>query len=204
MRLRTAASVLAAILAAASFLVFMNLAVGQLFADAVFTISLLFMTVFVGATLYAMRSGAPFVPLDPSNVREMVALARIGPGDKVADLGSGDGRILIAAAKAGAEAEGWEINPLLWALSLWNIRRAGVAGKARAHCRSYWDRSMAGKTVVTLFLITGRMPQMERKLMAELPAGARVVSYGFQFPTWPLKASNGKKMYLYEKSVKDS
>lgn len=201
---RTVATIFATTLAGAAFFVFITLLWGPDFADAIYAVTLIFMMVFVGATLYGMWSGAPFVPISQSNAQEMIKLAGIGPGDRVADLGSGDGRILIASAKAGATAEGWEINPILWFFSVWNMRLAGVRDKAKAHFKSYWGRDLSDKNVVTLYLITTHMARMEKKLLEELPPGARVVSYAFRFPNWPLAATNGKKMYLYVKSVNES
>ncbi len=145
--------------------------------------------VFFVSTAYSVFFGAPFVPTDHERVRSMLLHAGLKPGEKLADLGSGDGRIVIAAAKAGAFAEGWEVSPYLWLWSQWNIRRAGVGDRARVHLGSYWDHPFDDVDVVTLFLITMQMPRMERKLRAEMKPGGRVVSYAFTFPHWP---SEGK------------
>ena len=169
-----------------------------------YVVMALLVGVFIVYTVISMVIGAPFVPMDRRNVDEMMRLARIGSGDRVADLGSGDGRVLIAAARAGAMAEGWEINPLLWLWSLLRIRLAGVAGEAKVHLGSYWQRPMGDKDVITLFLIHPQMPRMEKKLRAELKPGARVVSYAFRFPSWPPAAKNEKGMYLYTMPVRQS
>jgi hypothetical protein len=152
-------------------------------------------------TAYSVFFGAPFVPTDARNVEEMVRLAGIKPGERLADLGSGDGRILIAAARAGAQADGWEISPFLCLWSRWKIRRAGLADCARVHLGSYWGANFRKTDVVTLFLINTQMGRMQRKLLAEMPVGGRVVSYAFKFPGWPLEAKNGSGVYLYKKSV---
>lgn len=148
-------------------------------------------------TFYTVLSGAPFLPTGRDRVREMLALAALRPGETLVDLGSGDGRIVVAAAKAGARAEGWEVNPYLWLWSQWNIRRAGVADRARIRLGSYWGESMAHADVVTLFLITDKMPRMREKLQRELRPGSRVVSYVFTFPEWEREASSPAGVHLY-------
>lgn len=152
---------------------------------------------FFWSTFYSMLFGGPYVPTDKRNVEAMMAMAKIGPGDRVADLGSGDGRIVIAAAKAGAFAEGWEISPYLWFISKWKIRRAGLQDRAIIHLGSYWHEKFHDFNVITLFLIDTQMGNMERKLRAELQPDSRVVSYAFKFPTWPEADNNAKGMRLY-------
>lgn len=151
---------------------------------------------FFVTTAYSVLFGAPFVPTDMRRVGAMLALADVRPGEKLVDLGSGDGRIVVAAAKAGAIAEGWEVNPYLWLVSVWNIRRHGVQDRARVRLGSYWAQPFRDADVITLFLITAQMRPMERKLRAELKPGSRVVSYAFSFPEW---AHDDKQsgVYLY-------
>lgn len=183
----------ASVFAVAAVFVRPYLSSGML-AAAVIAVALVLGTLLV-TTGYSVLFGAPYLPTSASTAAEMLRLAGLKPGEKLADLGSGDGRLLIAAARAGAEAEGWEINPALWLLSLWNIHRAGVGALVRLG--SYWhDRVDAD--VVTLFLIRTQMKRMRRKLLAELKPGARVVSYIFEFPDWPKagETERGAKLYV--------
>lgn len=154
---------------------------------------------FFWSTLYAILFGGPYVPTDKRNVADMIALAGIKPGDRVADLGSGDGRIVIAAAKAGAIAEGWEISPYLCVISWWKIWREGLQGRAKIHLASYWHDRFHDFNVITLFLIDTQMGNMERKLQAELRPGSRVVSYAFRFPSWEVVADNNGSVRMYVK-----
>ncbi len=158
-------------------------------------------SLFFLSTAYSVFFGAPFVPTDQRNVDEMLKLAGVKAGEKVVDLGSGDGRIIVAAAKLGARAEGWEISPFLWLASLWRIRRAGVAGLAKAHLGTYWSEKFGDADVVTLFLINTQMKRMEKKLRQELRPGSRVVSYAFKFPGWPLAGKSGTGVYLYRQEA---
>ena len=154
--------------------------------------------IFFATTAYSVFFGAPFVPTDRDRVDEMLRLTGLKPGEKLYDLGSGDGRIVIAAAKAGAQAEGWEISPYLWLYSTWQIRRQGLGDRARIHLGSYWEEKFDDADVVTLFLINLQMGRMQRKLQAELRPGGRVVSYAFKFPNWQYE-SKDRGLYLYRK-----
>lgn len=155
--------------------------------------------VFFVTTAYSVLFGAPYVPTSRERVREMLALAGLRPGETFVDLGSGDGRLVIAAAKAGARAEGWEVNPYLWLWSRWMISRAGLGERAKVHLGSYWDDSMGHADVVSLFLITQQMEKMQEKLLRELQPGSRVVSYAFTFPGWKHETQSPAGVYLYRR-----
>ncbi len=154
--------------------------------------------IFFATTAYSVFFGAPFVPTDEQRVSAMLALAELKPGEKLYDLGSGDGRIVIAAARAGAYAEGWEISPYLWLYSTWQIRRQGLGDRARIHLGSYWEEKFNDADVVTLFLITQQMGRMQGKLQDELRLGGRVVSYAFKFPHWQHERKD-RGLFLYRK-----
>lgn len=197
MRLRFAAILFIALLAAQAIAVVLTAGFGWMFLIPFILLLAFTFSVFIVTTIWSVFSGAPFVPTDARNVEIMIRAAGVRAGDKVVDLGSGDGRIVIAAAKAGARAEGWEISPYLWLLSRWNIRRAGVADRAVVHLGSYWGHRFPDANVVTLFLIDSKMERMKTKLTEELPRGARVVSYAFRFPQWPIANAAGNGVTLY-------
>ena len=146
--------------------------------------------------LSSIVRGAPYVPTDSKKVKLMVALAEVRPGEKALDLGSGDGRIVIAMAQAGAEAHGCEINPFLVLWSRRKVRRAGLTGRAFIHWTSFWRKDLSSFKVITVFGIPYIMTGLEEKLRQELKADARVISFVFQFPTWPLTRGEDK-VYLY-------
>ncbi len=128
--------------------------------------------------------GAPFVPTRHAAVARMVVLSAIRPGQKAADIGSGDGRIVIAMARAGAVAHGYEINPFLVWWSKYKIHKAGLSGRAFVHWGSFWKKNFSEFDVITVFGIKKIMKELGEKLRRELPRGARVVSYVFLFPDW--------------------
>lgn len=153
--------------------------------------------IFFGTTAYSVFFGAPFVPTDRRNVERMIAALALKPEEKFADLGAGDGRLVVAAARAGARAEGWEINPYLWLAAKYNIWRSGLGARAKMHLGSYWWEKFHDTGAISLFLINTQMARMEKKLLDELPAGSRVVSYAFKFPGWqPSSSANGVHLYI--------
>lgn len=196
MRFGSALLLLVAILLAQTAIVIMALLWGSVALGVLVAVLSLATGAFIVTTGYSVLFGAPFVPTDRRRVQEMLALSGLRPGEKLVDLGSGDGRIVVAAAKAGAIAEGWEVNPYLWMLSAWNIRRHGLQGRARVRLGSYWAQPLRDADVITLFLITTQMRPMERKLRAELKPGSRVVSYAFTFPEWAHEEARSG-VYLY-------
>ncbi|OGH73865.1 MAG: hypothetical protein A3C90_04730 [Candidatus Magasanikbacteria bacterium RIFCSPHIGHO2_02_FULL_51_14] len=141
--------------------------------------------------------GAPYLPTHRESVAKMIELAQVRPADKMVDLGSGDGRIVIAFAKQGIEAHGYEVNPLLVWWSRKNIQRAGLDGRAFIHRQSFWRADFSSYSIVTIFGITHIMKGLEKKLQKELAPGARVISNAFRFPNWKLNEKKGAVM-LFE------
>ena len=146
--------------------------------------------------IWSFLRGAPYVPSSPAAVEDMLRLADVRAGERMADLGSGDGRLVIAFARAGAEAHGFEANPVLVWWARRTIRRAGLEGRARIHWMSFWHADLSPFDVITIFGIDHIMAPLERKLRQELKPNARVVSNAFPFPNWEAKRSGGG-VYLY-------
>lgn len=147
--------------------------------------------------VYLMR-GAIYLPSHTGAVEQMVQALSIKPGDQVVDLGSGDGRIVIAMAKAGAVATGYEVNPLLIWISRKNAATSKVLDRVTFVRKSFWRVNFSNVQCVTVFGMTHIMKELEEKLMKELPVGARVVSNGFPFPAWKgEKVAQG--VYLYHR-----
>jgi SAM-dependent methyltransferase len=117
----------------------------------------------------------------------MLDLAAIKPADVVYDLGSGDGRIPITAAKKyGARGVGIEIDPELVKNATANAVAAGVADRVRFITGNIFDADVADATVVTLYLLQSLNERLRPKLVRELKPGSRVVSHVFNMgPEWP-------------------
>jgi ribosomal protein L11 methylase PrmA len=140
----------------------------------------------VAGTIYIilrpMLFGAIYFPTTPGNVEIIRKLAEAKPGQKIADLGSGDGRILIALAQAGAEAHGYEVDPFLVRRSRRAIRKAGLEGKAIVHWQSFWRADLSQYDAVVVYGFPHIMKNLSVKIKRELPPGAKIVSNVFSFP----------------------
>lgn len=142
--------------------------------------------------------GGPYVPSRQEHVTEMIRSARICNTDRVADLGSGDGRIVIAAAKAGAaDAFGIEINGGLVTTSRIAAKRLGL-DNVRFVRQSFWKSDLSDRTVIFLYQVPYTMRRLETKLRDELPAGARIISNDFRFVDWKPSEENGR-IRVYKK-----
>ena len=126
------------------------------------------------------------LPTPAPVLAEMLRLARVSPADVVYDLGSGDGRIPIAAARDhGARGVGIELDARLVALARCNAREAGVADKVVFREEDLFGADLREATVVTLFLLPDLNRRLKAKLLAELKPGTRVVSHRFDLGDWP-------------------
>jgi len=131
------------------------------------------------------RSGGPYVPTPPTVVDAMLNLAGVGPKDFVIDLGSGDGRIVMAAAvKYKAGGVGVDIDQELVDAANATARKQGVADRVKFLRQDVREADMSKASVVTLYLLPGMMVSLQKKLLAELRPGARVVSHDFLFDQW--------------------
>lgn len=159
---------------------------------------IMFAIVFFIFFLLPFLFGAPFQPTNEKKLKKMIKLAGVKKGDKAVDLGSGDGRIVIALAKEGAEAHGYEINPFLVLLSKYKIKREGLSKKAFIHWKSFWSVNFRKYDVVTLFQFSTIMAKLEKKLKKELKPKSKVISYYWKFPRWNHSKKIGN-IWLYKK-----
>jgi SAM-dependent methyltransferase len=126
-----------------------------------------------------------YEPTSMPVVRALLELAEVGPQDLVYDLGSGDGRIPITAAKEfGARGVGIEIDPALVTEAQAKAREAGVEDKVEFKLGNMYAADVTSATVVTLFLHPGPNLKLREKLRADLQAGSRVVSYVWDMGGW--------------------
>ncbi len=127
----------------------------------------------------------PFVPTPPEVVDEMLRLAAVKSGDVLYDLGCGDGRIVIAAAKRfGVKAVGIDIDPVRIGESNENARAAGMAGKVKFIQQDLFEADFKDATVVTMYLLTSVNLRLRPKLLTDLKPGTRLVSHSFEMGDW--------------------
>jgi len=126
-----------------------------------------------------------FAPTMPEVVRAMLQVARVHAGDVVYDLGCGDGRILIAAAREyGARGVGIEIDPALVKTARARVRAEGLEDRVRILQQDLFQTDLSPATVVTLYLGPSVMLKLRPKLLRELKPGTRVVSHAFDLGDW--------------------
>jgi SAM-dependent methyltransferase len=146
-----------------------------------------FLLLFVTALLApaAAARDVPYVPTPDQVVNGMLEIAKVGPKDVVYDLGSGDGRIVIAAArKHGARGVGIDIDPDMIKQARENARKAGVAGRVEFREGDLFKADIGEASVVTLYLLPRVNLELRPKLLAELKPGTRIVSHGFDMGDW--------------------
>jgi SAM-dependent methyltransferase len=124
--------------------------------------------------------GAPYLPIMRHDAEPALDLLQLKAGQTIVDLGSGDGRLLRAAAKRGIYGIGYEINPFVYLVSLlvtWRYRRL-----IRVHLADFWRTPLPRTDAVYVFLIDRLMPKLDAKLTREIKHPTPVVSFVFPIP----------------------
>jgi len=137
----------------------------------------------LAAAPVAAQDEVPFV-VTPGNVTAaMLDLAKVGPGDHVIDLGSGDGRIVIGAALRGARAVGYEIVEQLVNDSRVAAAKAGVAARTEFRTQDLFDADLSAATVITMYLLPEVNLQLRPRIL-KLAPGTRIVSHDWDMADW--------------------
>ena len=167
--------------------------------------AILAMALLAGWTAAAQEAPrrAPDVPYEPSTpavVAAMLELGQVKAGDVVYDLGCGDGRIVVAAAKAGARSVGIDIDPQRIREARENARQAGVTARASFRNEDLFEADIKDATVVMLYLWPEVNLKLRPKLWKELRPGTRIVSHSHNMGDWqPEKRIevDGETIYLW-------
>jgi 16S rRNA G966 N2-methylase RsmD len=145
---------------------------------------LIFVVVVAALTLGVVFFGAPYVPTHARDMDKLFVAAQLKKSDKLVDLGSGDGRLLLAAASRGVASVGVELNPILVAISWWRLRR--VRQLASVRYANFWRYTLPDDTTcVFVFLAEPFMKRLVQYLETEakrLGHPLTLVSYGFSLP----------------------
>ncbi len=142
----------------------------------------------------------PYVPTPPVVVEEMLRLANVKAGDFVIDLGSGDGRVVIAAVtKFGARGVGVDLDPERIAESLHNASLAGISDRVAFHRQDLFKFDISQATVVTMYLLPSVNLRLRPRLLKELKPGTRIVSHDFTMEDWQPdeKSTVRKNVFLW-------
>lgn len=148
------------------------------------------------------RLDVPYVPTPQPVVDKMLELARVGKNDMLFDLGCGDGRIVVTAAKArGARGTGIDLDPARIAEATENAKRAGVADRAKFRVGDLFKTDFSSATVVTLYLLPTVNAKLRPQLWKQLRVGTRVVSHAFDMGSeWPAEKTvqvDGRAIYYW-------
>ncbi len=148
---------------------------------------LFILIIIVLSVVWTTNLGAPWFPTSMTKVHRMLRLAGVGSNDVVYDLGCGDGRILITAARHyGARAVGIEIDPLryLWCQAL--ITALGLRHQIKIIYGNFFEKDLNDATVITCYLLQETNDRLVKKLKKELRPGTKIVSHTFRFSEFPL------------------
>jgi len=136
-------------------------------------------------SLFAQGLEVPYVATAPKVVEAMLKLARVKKGDVVYDLGCGDGRIVIMAArKFQARGVGVDIDPARIAEAEQNARRAGVLDRTRFFVKNVYDTDVHEATVVTLYMVADINRALRPTLLNQLAIGSRIVAHTYDMDDW--------------------
>lgn len=134
--------------------------------------------------LNAQSLDVPYVPTPDNVVEKMLDMVDVGPGDYVIDLGSGDGRIVIAAAKRGAYGHGVDLDPKRIREARENAVRAGVEDRVIFVEGNIFNTDFSRANVVTMYLLNSVNIQLRPHLLKNLKPGSRIVSHDFDMGNW--------------------
>jgi predicted RNA methylase len=163
------------------------------------SIMLIFIVIVAFSMLWPLMIGAAYSPSSKGVVRKMLEMAEVDSDDVLYDLGSGDGRIVLEAARRyNARAVGIEADPLrvIWSKIL--VMTNGLQNQIQIVWGNLFHQNISNATVVTVFLWQRTNEKLKEKLLKELRPGSRVVSYVWIFEGWkPIKVDTKDRIYLY-------
>ena len=158
----------------------------------------IFLIYFLYYFTLSFGKGVPYAPSKKNGVKKMIELADVQSGEKAIDIGSGDGRIVAALARAGVSAYGIEINKLLVWFSRVYLKFLGLEDKTTIVQKDFWDEDYSSYDVITIFGQPLIMKKLEEKIFNEARPGAKIIVNRLKFPNKTYqKEDNG--IYLYVK-----
>lgn len=152
---------------------------------------------FVVSFGFVLLAGAPYLPTLRPQIKTALDLAGLQQGQTLLELGSGDGRVLFAAAEQGISAIGYELNPLLVGYS--KIRARKYKGLVEVHWGNFWQRKWPEADAIFVFLLDKYMNKLDKKIIQEYPNGEiKLISFAFAIKgKTPSKQQDGLLLYEY-------
>ncbi len=164
------------------------------------SIALLVVTVTISSIMLPQFLGAPWVPTSKELVNKILSISELKPAETLYDLGSGDGRLVIAAARDfGARAVGIEIDPFRVLYSRLRISQLRLSGKAKIIRSNFFNIDLRDADVVIVYLLQETLDKLQYKLEMELTKpNCRVVSVVFRFKGWEvIRSDQEARIYVY-------
>lgn len=162
-------------------------------------IFLIIILIILGTGAYAGLKGAPWIPTWADDIDRFLKTAQIKPGEKFYDLGCGDGRLVKAAASAGARAEGFEISLIPYPFA--KLRQFFNKNKFQIRYQDFWKADLSDADIIYFFLLKDKYPKIGSKLKKQLKPGTRIICYVWPIPGWkPVlvdKKAKQPDMFLY-------
>ena len=164
------------------------------------TLGLVVFAGLAGMAFSQVRLDVPYVPTPQDVVDRMLDMAKLTKDDFHIDLGSGDGRIAVTAAKRGARSMGIDLNPTRIAEANENAQKAGVTDRVTFVLGNLFEQKIGEANVLTMYLLQSVNLQLRPRILAELKPGSRVVSHAFSMNEWEPDQHvnmNGRNLYLW-------
>jgi protein-L-isoaspartate O-methyltransferase len=162
-------------------------------------LAILWLVIVLPAYLVPLAHGLPPTPTQPERIRKALKLVDLQPGEILYDLGAGDGRVLVMAAKEfGAKAVGIEAGPVQCVQAWMNARFNRVSSQVCVKHGNFFKSNLSEADVVFAYLTSNYVPRLESQLLEQLKPGARVVTISFDFPNWePVVFDNRELIFMY-------
>ena len=155
------------------------------------------LTVF-GLFAFVIAFGAPYLPTLTPQVRTALDMIDLKAGDTLLELGSGDGKVMIAAAERGLKVVGYELNPLL-ALYSW-LRTRKYRGRVKVVCGNFWSKKLPSADGIFVFLLQPYMERLDKKIVQECSKPVKLISFAFNIQSRePATQEKGLYLYIYDK-----
>ena len=165
----------------------------------IYILSVTWIVIILTAYLVPLAYGLPPTPTQPGRIRKALKLVNLQPGETLYDLGSGDGRVLVMAAKDfEAQAVGIEAGPVQCVQAWLSARFNGVSSQVRVKRGNFFKSDLSEADVVFAYLTSNYVPRLEAQLVEQLKPGARVVTISFDFPNWEPAAFDKRELiFMY-------
>ncbi len=145
---------------------------------------------------FVLLFGPPYLPTMKKQIDSAFDILELKKGDTLLELGSGDGKILISAARNGYKAIGYELNPILFVISI--IRTLPYRKNIKIYCRNFWNIELPQADAIYTFLLKRQMERLDSKLEKYSFRPVKLVSFAFKIPNKKIsKQKNGVFLYEY-------